>query len=143
MSMEIHLIPDKTFFAQAAIFIVVLFSLTRLVFRPLQRIFLLRKNRTTSLTDEAKKIDAEAKKGADSYTRVMDKAMSEAREEKDRLVQEGLNTEAEIKTVAKKEALKIIAEAEAKALKAKRDAAVLIEKEVPRLANEIIGKIMQ
>lgn len=135
--------PDRTIFAQAGIFMILLFAMSRLIFKPLQKIFLLRKSKTTLLLEEAKRIEAEVKAAADSCERIMEKAVSEARVEKERLVQEGLKMESEIKSAARREVDKLVSEAELKVAAARKEAEALIERDVPRLAEEIVGKLLQ
>jgi F-type H+-transporting ATPase subunit b len=134
--------PDKTVFVQAGIFIILLFVLSRLVFKPLQKIFLLRRNRTAELMEDAKRIGAEAKTAEESCERIMEKALFEARGEKERLLQEGLKAEADIKAAARREAAKIMADTEAKVARARGEAEARLEKDVPRLADEIVGKFV-
>lgn len=141
--MEIHLMPDRSIFAQAGIFIILLFAMSRLVFRPLQKIFLLRKSRTILLAEEARRIEAEAKSVADSCERIMEKAVSEARVAKEKLVQEGSRIGSEIRSAARKETDEIVSKSELKITKIRKEAEALIEKDVPRLAEEIVSKIMQ
>jgi len=135
--------PDKTVFVQAGIFIILLFTMSRLVFKPLQKIFMLRKSKTALLIEEAGHIEAEAKGAEDSCEKIMEKALSEARVEKEKLVQEGLKTEAELKSAARKEIDKIISESELKIAKTRKEAEASLERDIPMLAEEIVGKILQ
>lgn len=139
--MQIHLIPDKTFFAQLAIFLVTLCGLSFFIYRPIMKIIKARRTKTIELLDEIKRLENEIKDNAEKYNSRMEEAKNAAKQEKEAIRQTGLKEESDIKEVARHEANEIISEARVKIEAAKKKAIEELKKDIPSLAEEIINNV--
>ncbi len=138
---QIHLVPDRSFFAQLLIFLITLAGLTFFVYRPIIRIIKARRKKTIDMLNEAKRMEAEIKLSAEKYTKALDAAKEVAQREKEAIRQTGIEEEIEIKEIARHESGEILAEARVKIEAAKKKAVEELKKEIPSLAEEIINKI--
>lgn len=139
--MDIHLLPDKSVLIQLPIFLSVLFSLSFFVFKPLQKIIALRKERTEKLLAETLAIEERVKKFALDYKGKMAFARESAHQEKEKIRQEGSRQASEMILSARKEVNALIDSSRKKIAEAKVSALKELEKDVPKLAEEILKKI--
>lgn len=138
---EINLIPDKTVLVQLAIFLSVLFGLSFLVFRPITKIIKLRRERTNKLLEEAKALQEKIAASTEQYARTMNEARVMAHNEKEKIRQAGLAEEASIKASARAEAVAIANESRTRIAHESKKAFDELQKDVPRLVEEIIDRV--
>lgn len=142
-STSIHLLPDKTVIAQFLIFFSVFLGMSLLVFKPIIKNIRFRKERTTGLLEEAKRIEEKIADLSRQYTETLEKAREAAHHEKEEIKRIAHNEELQIKNSAKKEALKIIDETKDKIEAWKIIAQNELNRDVSKLVDEIITKVKQ
>ena len=138
----INLLPDRTFFAQLAIFLIVLFMLSRFVFKPVLKVLKLRKHHTEG---ERKRIEELAKKSQvmmEEYSKKIAQARLQASQLKENIRQEGELRGSELiqtsKNIARQEIERVRQEIQKSANKAKSD----LEKQAENLGTEIAEKVV-
>lgn len=140
LASEIHLIPDKTVLVQFLIFLSVLFGLSFLIFRPLKKIFIMRKERIEKMAEKAKNIEEGIKRFAEEYEKKMGVAREAAYKEKEKVRQAGALESQAIMAAARKDAAVLMDRARQNIEAAKGTALQELEKEVQGLVEDIIKK---
>jgi len=138
----VRLLPDKTFFIQLGFFLVLLFVMTRFVFKPILKVLELRKLHTEG---EKKKIEDLAKRTEGlmkEYETKLTAAHQEAIQVKEAIRREGQEAGSKLvsesKEAAKNEIERVKKEITESATKAKTD----LEKQAKQLGTEIAGKVL-
>jgi len=99
----INLMPDLTFFVQMGIFIFVLISMRILIFRPILRILVRRKELTEGAQEEAEALDIKTEALVQKYESQMKGAREEGLELKGALTKEGEGEANQLLAQARKE----------------------------------------
>lgn len=141
--MDINLIPDRTAIIQLGIFLVVLSGMALLVFKPIQKVILTRKKMTEDMLNEATAIKERLRKDIEEYEQRMEEARAAALREKEKIKQAGLDEDSKIREMARKEAASIIVAAKENIDRAKNKAFDDISKEIPKIAEEIMKKVIK
>lgn len=138
---DIHLIPDKTAIIQLGIFLAVLVGLSYCVFKPIVKLFNLRKDQTDNLIKDAQTINDQIKLMAERYSNEIKGAQETAAAEREKLRTAAFAEEQLIKKRAISDSLEIIENARQTIRKEKEAALKELEKQIPLFAEEIINRL--
>ena len=139
--MQVHLTPDKTFFVQLAVFVAVLFGLVRLVFKPWLKIFALRREKGADLVFEAKAIEVRIGEKTETHIRMVEKAKQDIVQRTEDIRRKADLEESAIRNTVKLESARKIEEARASLYQTKDLVVKELEKDVGRLADQILERI--
>lgn len=89
LAAEVQLTPDKTFFVQLAIFLVVLVALNHFVFKPVLRVIRLRREKTKGELAKIEALTKETEKLVKEYEDKIHEARKEAFQMKETIRREG------------------------------------------------------
>lgn len=142
-SNSINLLPDKTAIVQLLIFFSVLLGMSFLVFKPIIKNIRFRRERTTGLLEEAKRIEEKIANLLKQYAETLEVARQSAHNEKEAIKKLALDEGLQIRNNAKKEALKITDKTKTEIETWKIAAQNELNKDVSRLVDEIITKVKQ
>lgn len=139
----IDLFPNETLPVMLGIYLIVLFALNALVFRPTLKLLEERGNRTGLLKDESAKLALEAKSLAARYEKQALDARREAATEREKIVSDARKEEAIIIAQARAEGDKLLAQMR-QSLNGEREAAKATMKQLSdELARGITGKVLE
>lgn len=139
---SVNLLPDKTFFVQLIFFVIVLFCLSRFVFKPLLKILALRRQHTEGERRKIETVAARTEAMMKEYEAKMAVARQQASQLKESIRREGEEAGAKLvqesKEVAKIQVEKVKQEIQKSVDQASAD----LEKQAKQLGTEIAGKIL-
>lgn len=133
--------PDKSAFVQLGIFLVVFSGLYFLVFKPLTRIILLRRRRTTGVLEEAKALEERIRELSSQYNANVSSARVEGSKLSEASLNEGAKEASAIKEAARKDASVIAKEAAAQIERSKNAALKEIRTKLPDIVDQIMKKV--
>jgi F0F1-type ATP synthase membrane subunit b/b' len=141
MVTKIHLIPDKTFFVQFGIFLVVLTGLYFFIFRPVVRIILLRRQKTSGLLEKSKAFEEKLGELAAGYNAEISSAREEGLKKLEATVKAAAVEAASIRDSARKDAAGLAQEAAKKILASKERTLSDLRSILPGVVDQIIKKV--
>ncbi len=133
---------DQTFFAQLALFWVLFLILSKVYFKPFQRLLAQRHQRTVADRQEAEKLMAEADRKFDEYKHRIAEERAAARKDYETLLAEAKREEAEILGGARAQAKQITQEANESIQKQREDIRRQLETDAETLAQQISQKLL-
>ena len=139
----INLVPDQTLPIMWVIFMVVLFVLNNLVFKPTLEIIAGRKAKTLGLREKAEKLSHEVASRLASYEASFNKARQNAAIERENILQAARLEERSIIDPARSETEKTLSEIRRTIAGEKDSAAVLLKKEADAIASDMISKVLE
>jgi F-type H+-transporting ATPase subunit b len=133
---------DNTLVFQIFIFVVLMFLLEPLLFRPVLRIFALREERTVGAKAQARELDERAGEIYQRYQRELERVNRVAAEERDRIRAETAKVEAEILREAREATTRVVEEGRkqiaAEISRIKFD----LGRESQRLSEDIVTRVL-
>ena len=133
---------DGTLFIQLGIFFVALLLLNILVFKPMIRLFDAREASIEGAREEARKLQAEAKKSGETFDEQLRKVKLSAGQDRDRLRSEAQHLERTLLAKVRDESRQSLTEAEEKLAKEATKVRKEIDNMVPALARGISEKVL-
>ncbi|NOY39661.1 MAG: hypothetical protein GXO95_05410 [Nitrospirae bacterium] len=134
---------NKWFFVQLANFLVLLFLLNILLFRPLLNLFKERKENIDGAIEEAKRLNERKDEELARFNKELADAREKAKDFYNSLRQEGLLKQKEMIAQAQVEALKEIEAAQAEIRKETEKVRKLLGDDVRRFSEEIVEKLIE
>jgi F-type H+-transporting ATPase subunit b len=138
----ITVIPDWTLFVQIANFLIIVWALNIILFRPIRNILIQRKERITSLEQNIETSDKGAKEKNEAFDSGIREARAKGLNEKNALLQEAADQEKEIVDKINKKAQADLAEVRKKIAKDAEAVRASLQKEIDTFANAIGEKIL-
>ncbi|MGD8450170.1 MAG: ATP synthase F0 subunit B [Desulfobacterales bacterium] len=138
----ITVIPDWTLFVQIANFLVIIWVLNIILFRPIRNILIQRKEKITSLEQNIETSDSKAKEKNEAFDSGIRDARSKALNEKNALLQEAAEQEKEIIDKINQKAQADLAEVRKKIAKDAEAVSASLQKEIDSFASAIGEKIL-
>ncbi len=134
---------NKWFFVQLANFLVLLFLLNILLFRPLLNLFKERKENIDGAIEEAKRLNEKKDEELARFNKELSDAREKAKDFYNSLRQEGLLKQKEMIVQAQEEALKEIEAAQAEIRRETEKVRRLLGDDVRRFSEEIVEKLIE
>lgn len=133
---------NATLLIQLANFLLLMFLLNRLLFRPMVRVLAERKARTEGRKERAAKVDAEAESVLADYRRQIQEAKAAADQSRSRLVRDGEAERNKLLGTAAREAEKTVTEIRARVRAEAEDARKALGREAEAIADEMATRIL-
>lgn len=133
---------DNTFFIQIGLFIVLIFILNILLYKPILKIMEERGKKLSGLDSEAKSIDSDVEMRLANYETKIDRARDKGQAQRAVTKKEGLDREVEISAAAQSDALQTLSEAKDKIAKEKKKALTALKKLNKEIAQSIAEKAL-
>ncbi len=134
---------NKWFFVQLANFLVLLFLLNILLFRPILNLFRERKENIDGAIEEARRLNEKKDEELARFNRELADAREKAKDFYNSLRQEGLLKQKEMIAQAQEEALKEIEAAQAEIRRETEKVRRLLGDDVRRFSEEIVEKLIE
>jgi len=138
----ITVIPDWTLFVQIANFLVIVWVLNIILFRPIRNILIQRKEKITSLEQNIETSDKEATEKNEAFDSGIRDARAKGLNEKNALLQEAADQEREIIDKINQKAQADLAEVREKIAKDVEAVRASLQKEIDTFASAIGQKIL-
>jgi F-type H+-transporting ATPase subunit b len=138
----ITVIPDWTLFVQIANFLVIIWVLNIILFRPIRNILIQRKEKITSLEQNIETSDKEATEKNEAFDSGIRDARAKGLNEKNALLQEAADQEREIIDKINQKAQADLAEVREKIAKDVEAVRASLQKEIDTFASAIGQKIL-
>ncbi|MBW1727299.1 MAG: ATP synthase F0 subunit B [Deltaproteobacteria bacterium] len=138
----ITVIPDWTLFVQIANFLVIIWVLNIILFRPIRNILIQRKEKITSLEQNIETSDKEATEKNEAFDSGIRDARAKGLNEKNALLQEAADQEREIIDKINQKAQADLAEVREKIAKDAEAVRASLQKEIDTFASAIGQKIL-
>ena len=138
----ITVIPDWTLFVQIANFLLIVWVLNIVLFKPIRNILIQRKEKVTSLEQNIETSDKEAKEKNEAFDSGIRDARAKGLSEKNVLLDEAANEEREIVDKINQKAQADLAEVREKIAKDAEAVRASLQKEIDTFANAIGEKIL-
>ncbi len=133
---------DNTLVFQVAIFILLMFLLEPLLFRPVLRVFALREERTEGAKDQARELDEQAGELYQRYQRELERVNRVAAEERDRVRAETSKLEAEILKQARAVTTRVVEEGRKQIAGETSRIRFDVGRESERLAHDVAQRVL-
>ncbi|GBE01974.1 ATP synthase subunit b [bacterium BMS3Bbin06] len=134
---------NKWFFVQLANFLLLLFLLNLLLFRPLLSLFKERKESVQGALEEAKRLNEKKDEQLMKFRQELSSAREEARELYSSLREEGLGVQKKLISEAHEEAMREIEKAREDIRKETENARRKLGEDVRRFSDEIVRKLVE
>ncbi|MGD9083083.1 MAG: ATP synthase F0 subunit B [Desulfobacterales bacterium] len=138
----ITVIPDWTLFVQIANFLLIVWVLNIILFRPIRNILIQRKEKITSLEQNIETSDREAQEKNEAFDSGIRDARAKGLNEKNALLNEAADEEREIIDKINQKAQADLAEVREKIAKDAEAVRASLQKEIDSFANAIGEKIL-
>jgi len=138
----ITVIPDWTLFVQIANFLLIVWVLNIILFRPIRKILIQRKEKITSLEQNIETSDKGAAEKNESFDSGIREARAKGLNEKNALLQEAADQEKEIIDKINQKAQADLAEVRKKVAKDVETVRAVLQKEIDTFASAIGEKIL-
>ena len=138
----ITVIPDWTLFVQIANFLLIIWVLNIVLFRPIRKILIQRKEKVTSLEQNVEASDKEAKEKNEAFDSGIRDARAKGLSEKNALLNEAAGQEKEIIDKINQKAQADLAEVREKIAKDAEAVRASLQKEIDTFASAIGEKIL-
>ena len=137
----VTVIPDGSLFVQIANFLIIIWALNLILYKPIRKILIQRKEKISSLEQNIEKLDQNAKDKDDAFISGIKTARGKGLVEKEALLKEAAEEERKIEEINQK-AQANLAEIREKIAKDAEDVRLALQKEVDTFANAISEKIL-
>lgn len=138
----ISVIPDKSLIIQTVNFLLIVYILNILLYRPIRKILIQRKERVSSLEENIDTLNEEAKGKDDAYASGINKARTRGLNEKESLLQAGADEEREIIEKINQKAQADLAVVKEKIAKDTETVRESLQQEIDTFANAISERIL-
>ena len=138
----ITVIPDESVFIQIVNFLLIIWILNLVLYKPIRNILIQRKEKIAGLDQNIETINRDAKEKDDAFASGIKEARSKGLKEKEALLQEGADEEREIIEKINQKAQADLAEMRGKIAKDAEDVRTSLQKEIDAFANAIGEKIL-
>jgi len=138
----ITVIPDESVFIQMVNFLLIIWILNLVLYKPIRNILIQRKEKITGLDQNIETMNRDAKEKDDAFASGIKEARSKGLKEKEALLQEGADEEREIIEKINQKAQTDLAEMREKIAKDAEDVRTSLQKEIDAFANAIGEKIL-
>jgi F-type H+-transporting ATPase subunit b len=139
---SISVMPDISLFVQIANFLIIIWALNILLYRPIRKIVIERKEKITGLEQNVEKLNEDAVQKDEAYLSGIKEARSRGLKEKEALLKEGAEEEKEIVEQINQKAQANLAEVREKIAKDAQEVRTSLNKEIDTFANAISEKIL-
>lgn len=138
----ISVIPDLSLFVQIANFLIIIWVLNTILYRPIRNILIKRKEKITSLEQNIEKLDENAAEKDEAFLSGVKDARTRGLSEKEILLKQGAEEEKKIIEQINKKAQANLAEVREKISKDVENVRASLYKEIDTFANAISEKIL-
>jgi len=138
----ITVIPDESFFIQIVNFLLIIWILNYILYKPIRNILIQRKEKITGLDQNIETLNRDAKEKDDAFASGIKEARAKGLKEKETLLQAGTGEEREIIEKINQKAQADLAEVREKIAKDAEDVRASLEQEIDAFANAIGEKIL-
>ena len=138
----ITVIPDESVFIQIVNFLLIIWILNLVLYKPIRNILIQRKEKIAGLDQNIETMNRDAKEKDDAFDSGIKEARSKGLKEKEALLQEGADEEREIIEKINQKAQADLAEMRGKIAKDAEDVRMSLQKEIDAFANAIGEKIL-
>jgi len=138
----ISVIPDLSLFVQIANFLIIIWVLNIILYRPIRNILIKRKEKITSLEQNIEKLDENAVEKDEAFLSGVKDARTRGLSEKEILLKQGAEEEKKIIEQINKKAQANLAEVREKISKDADNVRASLYKEIDTFANAISEKIL-
>lgn len=138
----ISVIPDLSLFVQIANFLIIIWVLNTILYRPIRNILIKRKEKITSLEQNIEKLDENAAEKDEAFLSGVKDARARGLSEKEVLLRQGAEEEKKIIEQINKKAQANLAEVREKISKDVENVRASLYKEIDTFANAISEKIL-
>jgi len=138
----ISVIPDLSLFVQIANFLIIIWVLNTILYRPIRNILIKRKEKITSLEQNIEKLDENAAEKDEAFLSGVKDARTRGLSEKEILLKQGAEEEKKIIEQINKKAQANLAEVREKISKDADNVRASLYKEIDTFANAISEKIL-
>jgi len=138
----ISVIPDLSLFVQIANFLIIIWVLNIILYRPIRNILIKRKEKITSLEQNIEKLDENAAEKDEAFLSGVKDARTRGLSEKEILLKQGAEEEKKIIEQINKKAQANLAEVREKISKDVENVRASLYKEIDTFANAISEKIL-
>ena len=139
---SISVIPDVSLFVQIANFLIIIWVLNIILYRPIRRILIERKKKITSLEQNVEKLNEDAAVKDEAFLAGIKDARARGLNEKEVLLKEGAEEEKKIIEQINQKAQANLAEVREKVAKDAQNVRASLHKEIDTFANAISEKIL-
>jgi len=139
---SISVLPDVSLFVQIANFLIIIWALNILLYRPIRKILIERKEKITSLEQNVEKLNEDAAGKDEAFLAGIKDARTRGLKEKDVLLKEGAEEEKKIIEQINQKAQANLAEVREKVAKDAQNVRASLNKEIGSFANAISEKIL-
>ena len=138
----VTVIPDGSLFVQIANFLIIIWALNVILYKPIRKILIQRKEKISSLEQNIEKLDQNAKDKDDAFVSGIKTARGKGSVEKEALLKEASEEERKIIEEINQKAQANLAEIREKIAKDAENVRSALQKEVDTFANAISEKIL-
>ena len=138
----ITVIPDKSLFIQIVNFLLIIFILNILLYKPIRKILIQRKERISNLEENIDTLDKEAQNKDDAYAAGIHEARAKGLSEKESLLQTAAGEEREIIDKINQKAQEDLSAVKEKIAKDTETVRKTLQQEVDDFANTISERIL-
>ncbi len=138
----ISVMPDISLFVQIANFLIIIWLLNTILYRPIRNMLIQRKEKITSLEQNIEKLDEDTVEKDEAFLLGIKDARARGLSEKEVLLKEGAEEEKKIVEQINKKAQANLAEVREKIAKDAENVRVSLRKEIDTFANAISEKIL-
>jgi len=139
---SISVMPDVSLFVQIANFLIIIWALNILLYRPIRKILIDRKEKVTSLEQNVEKLNEDAAGKDEAFLSGIKDARARGSNEKELLLKEGAEEEKKIIEQINQKAQANLAEVREKIAKDAENVRASLHKEIDTFANAISEKIL-
>jgi F-type H+-transporting ATPase subunit b len=139
---SISVIPDISLFVQIANFLIIIWVLNIVLYRPIRKILIERKEKITSLEQNVEKLNEDAAGKDEAFLAGIKDARTRGLKEKDVLLKEGAEEEKKIVEQINQKAQANLAEVREKIATDAQNVRASLHKEIDTFANAISEKIL-
>ncbi|MEJ2657770.1 MAG: ATP synthase F0 subunit B [Desulfobacterales bacterium] len=139
---SISVIPDVSLFVQIANFLIIIWLLNIILYKPIRNILIQRKEKITNMEQNIEKLNEDAAEKDEAYLSSIKDARARGLNEKDALLKEGAEEEKRIIEQINQKAQANLAEVREKIIKDAQNVRESLNKEINTFANAISEKIL-
>jgi F-type H+-transporting ATPase subunit b len=139
---SISVMPDISLFVQIANFLIIIWVLNIILYRPIRNILIKRKETITNLEQNVEKLNEDAAEKDEAFLLGIKDARAKGLKEKEVLLKEGAEEEKKIVEQINQKAQANLAEVREKIAKDAQDVRTSLNKEIDTFANAISEKIL-
>jgi len=138
----VTVIPDGSLFVQIANFLIIIWALNVILYKPIRKILIQRKEKIVSLEQNIEKLDQDTQEKDDAFVSGIKTARGKGLIEKEALLKEAAEEEKKIIEEINQKAQANLAEIREKIAKDAQNVRSALQKEVDTFANAISEKIL-